>query len=89
MKFSHYIDPTIQRNMLSDTLSGLILVVVGIAGVVCYKFDGDIELFILSIGALTCGVGVLAAGSVRKELYDYIQGLEENRKVGDGTTNLF
>jgi hypothetical protein len=81
MMFSRDIDAAMQRKMLSDTLSGLILVVVGIAGVVCYKFDGDIELFILSIGALTCGLGVVAAGSVRKELYDYIQGLEENRKV--------
>lgn len=81
MKFNRDIDSAMQRKMLSDTLSGLILVVVGIAGVVCYKFDGDIELFILSIGALTCGLGVVAAGSVRKELYDYIQGLEENRKV--------
>jgi hypothetical protein len=81
MMFSRDIDTAMQRKMLSDTLSGLILVVVGIAGVVCYKFDGDIELFILSIGALTCGLGVVAAGSVRKELYDYIQGMEENRKV--------
>lgn len=80
MMFSRDIDAAMQRKMLSDTLSGLILVVVGIAGVVCYKFDGDIELFILSIGALTCGLGVVAAGSVRKELYDYIQGSEENRK---------
>jgi hypothetical protein len=81
MKFNHDIYTAMQRKMLSDTLSGLILVVVGIAGVVCYRFDGDIELFILSIGALTCGLGVVAAGSVRKELYDYIQGMEENRKV--------
>lgn len=80
MMFSRDIDAAMQRKMLSDTLSGLILVVVGIAGVVCYKFDGDIELFVLSIGALTCGLGVVAAGSVRKELYDYIQGLEENSK---------
>lgn len=81
MKFNRDIDSAMQRKMLSDTLSGLILVVVGIAGVVCYKFDGDIELLILSIGALTSGLGVLAAASVRRDLYEYIQGLEENRKV--------
>ena len=80
MMFSRDIDAAMQRKMLSDSLSGLIRVIVGIAGVVCYKFDGDIELFILSIGALTCGLGVVAAGSVRKELYDYIKGLEENSK---------
>ena len=79
--FSRDIDSAMQRKMLSDTLSGLILVIVGITGIIHYKFDGDIELFILSIGALACGLGVVAAGSVRKELYDYIQGLEENRKV--------
>lgn len=72
MKFNRDIDTAMQRKMLSDTLSGLILVVVGIAGVVCYKFDGDIELLILSIGALTCGLGVVAAGSVRRELYEYM-----------------
>jgi len=55
----------------------LMLVVVGIGGVVCYKFDGDIELLIVSIAALTSGLGVLAAGSVRKDLYDHIQDLVE------------
>lgn len=77
MKFSLDIDTPMQRKMLSDSLSGLILVVVGIAGVVCYKFDGDFELLILSIGALTSGLGVLAAASVRRDLYEYIQGLED------------
>ena len=72
MKFSRDIDTAMQRKMLSDTLSGLILIVVGITGVVCYKFDGDIEMFILSIGALTGGLGVVAAASVRRELYEYM-----------------
>lgn len=77
MKFSLDIDTPMQRKMLSDSLSGLILVVVGIAGVVCYKFEEDLELLILSIGALTSGLGVLAATSVRRDLYEYIQGLED------------
>jgi hypothetical protein len=71
MKFKPRNNP-MQTVILSDTISGVMLVVVGIAGVLCYKFDGDIELFIVSIGALTCGLGVLAAGSVRKELYEHM-----------------
>jgi hypothetical protein len=76
MKFSRDMDTALQRKMLSDAFSGLMLVIVGIAGVVCYKFKGDIELLILSIGALTSGLGVLAAGSVRKDLYDYMTNTE-------------
>ena len=76
MKFSLDIDTPMQRNMLSDSLYGLILVIVGIAGVVCYKFDGDFELLILSIGALTIGLGVLAAASVRRDLYEYMTNIE-------------
>ena len=76
MKFNRDIDTAMQRKMLSDTLSGLILVVVGIAGVISYKFDGDIELLIVSIGAISSGLGVIAAGSVRKDLYDYMTNVE-------------
>ena len=76
MKFSLDVDTPMQRKMLSDTLSGLILVVVGIAGVISYKFDGDIELLIVSIGAISSGLGVIAAGSVRKDLYDYMTSIE-------------
>ena len=72
-------DTPLRTKMLIDSLSGLMLVVVGIGGVVCYKFDGDIELLIVSIAALTSGLGVLAAGSVRKDLYDHIQDLVEKR----------
>ena len=70
-------DTPLRTKMLIDSFSGLMLVVVGIGGVVCYKFDGDIELLIVSIAALTSGLGVLAAGSVRKDLYDHIQDLVE------------
>lgn len=76
MKFSLDVDTPMQRKMLSDTLSGLILVVIGIAGVISYKFDGDIELLIVSIGAISGGLGVIAAGSVRKDLYDYMTNIE-------------
>ena len=83
MRFNLRIDTPLQTKMLIDSFVGLVLVVVGVAGVVSVKFNGDIKLLITSAAALTGGLGVLAAGSVRKDLYDHIQDLVENRKVDD------
>ena len=72
MRFNLHLDNSMQAKMFSDSLCGLMLVVVGFAGVVCYKFNGDIELLIASTAALAAGLGLLAAGSVRKDLYNHM-----------------
>lgn len=72
MRFNLRIDTPMRTKMFIDSLSGLTLVVVGVAGVVSFKFNGDIKLLITSAAALTGGLGVLAAGSVRKDLYDHM-----------------
>lgn len=65
-------DTPIQTKMLIDCLIGLILTIMGIGGFVSYKLGGDIELLIASMAALAAGLGVLAAGGVRKDLYDHM-----------------
>ena len=49
------------------------LTLMGLGGFVGYKLDGDIELLIASMAALAAGLGVLAAGAVRKDLYDHMK----------------
>ena len=71
MRFNSRNTP-MRTKILVDSLSGLMLVVVGLAGVVSYKFEADIELLIVSIASLTAGLGVLAAGSVRRDLYEHM-----------------
>ena len=72
-------DTSLQTKMLIDCLIGLILTIMGIGGVVSYKLGGDIELLIASMTALAGGLGVLAAGAVRKDLYDYMTGKTNER----------
>ena len=62
-----------QTKMLIDCLIGLMLTIMGFGGFVGYKLDGDIEFLIASVGALAAGLGVLAAGGVRKDLYAYMK----------------
>ena len=73
MRFRLAKDTPIQTKMLIDCLIGLLLTLMGLGGFVGYKLDGDIELMIASMGALAAGLGVLAAGGVRKDLYDYMK----------------
>lgn len=75
------IQPLLRARMCIDYLSGLMLSVGGFAGVVTFKFiGGDIEFLILSITALTTGLGVLFAGSVRKDLYEHMTSTENQHK---------
>lgn len=67
-------DTPLQTKMLIDCLIGLIMTILGIGGAVSYKFDGNIELLVASMGALAGGLGVLSAGAVRKDLYDHMTG---------------
>jgi len=72
MKFNLRKDTPMQTKMLIDSLSGLMLVVVGFAGFVSCQFDENIKLLIASTAALSSGLGVLAAASVRNDLYDHM-----------------
>ena len=68
---------TLKDKLLVDKITGLMLVVVGIVGCGSAKFSGDIKLLTVSAAAVVGGLGVLAAGSVRKDLYDHITMVED------------
>ena len=73
--------PLIRTRMYIDYFSGLMLVIIGFAGVVTFKFNGgDIEFLIVSMAALTTGLGLLAAGSVRKDLHEHMTSTENQHK---------
>ena len=73
MRFNLGLETPMQTKMLINSLMGGMLVVVGFAGNVSYKLaGGDIEFLIASMAALAGGLGVLAAESVRKDLYDHM-----------------
>ena len=69
-------DNLLRKQMLIDSLAGSMLVIAGVVGAVSYKLDGDIELLIVSLTALTSGLGVALVGSLRKELYDRMTAIE-------------
>jgi hypothetical protein len=68
---------SLRREMTTYSFVCLMLVIVGTFGAISYRLDGDLELLIISIAALMCGLGVALAGSLKKDLHDLI----ENRKV--------
>lgn len=72
MRFNLRVETPLRTKMLIDASIGLMLVVVGIVSVVSVKFNGDLKLLITSSAALASGLGVLSAGSVRKDLYDHM-----------------
>ena len=67
----------LRREITTYSFVCLTLVIVGSAGVVSYKLNGDFEILIVSLAALVSGLGVALAGSLKKDLHDLI----ENRKV--------
>ena len=66
----------LRTQMLIYSIVALTLIILGIAGAISYKLDEDIELLIVTWAALTNGLGVALAGSLRKELYDRMAAIE-------------
>ena len=69
-------DNPLKTEMLIYSVVAITLIIVGIAGAISYKLDEDIELLIVTWAALTSGLGVALAGSLRKDLYDHITAIE-------------
>jgi hypothetical protein len=69
-------DNPLRREMMIYSFVCLTLVIIGIIGAISYKLDEDIEVLIFSLAALTCGLGVALAGSLRKDLYDHMKTIE-------------
>ncbi len=69
-------DNSFRREMLIYSIVALTLIALGIVGGVTYKLDGDIEVLICSLAALMSGLGVVLAGSLRKDLYDRMTAIE-------------
>ena len=69
-------DNPLRKQMIIDSFTGSMLVIVGVVGAVSYKLNGDIELLIVSLTALMGGLGVALAGSLRKDLYDRTTDIE-------------
>ena len=63
-------DNPLKTEMLIYSFVCLSLVIIGIIGAISYKLDEDIEVLIFSLAALTSGLGVALAGSLKKDLYD-------------------
>ncbi len=70
-------DNSFRREMLIYSIVALTLVTLGIVGGVTYKLDGDLELLIVSLAALMGGLGVVLAGSLRKDLHDRMTAVEK------------
>jgi hypothetical protein len=69
-------DNSLRTEMLIYSFVCLSLVIIGIVGAISYKLNEDIEVLIFSLTALTCGLGVALAGSLRKDLYDHMKTIE-------------
>lgn len=67
----------VRTEMLIYSFVCLTLVVLGIIGAISYKLDEDIEVLIFSLAALTSGLGVALAGSLRKDLYEHMKTIEK------------
>ena len=69
-------DNPLKTDMLIYSFVCLSLVIIGIVGAISYKLDEDIEVLMFSIAALTNGLVVALAGSLRKDLYDHMKSIE-------------
>ena len=50
-------DNPLRKQMLIDSFAGSMLVIAGVVGAISYKLNGDIELLLVSLTALTSGLG--------------------------------
>jgi len=86
------LDTSLQTKMLIHSFVGLMMIVVGIVDAVLYRIDGNLELLIVSVTCLMSGLGVGLAGSLRKDLYDRMAGIEnllQRWNINDKVNRLY
>ena len=69
-------DNPLRTQMLIYSVGALTLIVIGIVDAVSYTLNGDFELLIFTWAALTNGLVVALAGSLKKDLYDRMTTIE-------------
>ena len=69
-------DNPLRTQMLIYSVGALTLIVIGIIDAISYKLNGDFELLIFTWAALTNGLVVALAGSLKKDLYDRMTNVE-------------
>ena len=66
-------DNSLRREITVYSFACLMLVILGTVSAVPYKLNGDIEFLIFSLACLMSGLVVVLAGSLKKDLYDYMK----------------